>query len=118
VLTQPNLLLRAEGAIIFGTSLLFYGEIRDSWILFVALVLVPDLSMLGYLLGVRFGTAIYNLFHTLVAPLLLIAFSIFCQHFWLLPYGLIWTAHIGIDRLLGFGLKYPTRFQDTHFQRL
>jgi Domain of unknown function (DUF4260) len=118
VLTQPNLLLRAEGAIIFGTSLLFYGEIRDSGILFVALVLVPDLSMLGYLLGVRFGTAIYNLFHTLVAPLLLIAFSIFCQQFWLLPYGLIWTAHIGIDRLLGFGLKYPTRFQDTHFQRL
>jgi hypothetical protein len=85
VLTQPNLLLRAEGGIIFGASLLLYGEIRASWILFVALVLVPDLSMLGYLLGVRFGTAIYNLFHALVAPLLLIALSIFYQQFWLLP---------------------------------
>ena len=32
--------------------------------------------------------------------------------------GLIWTAHIGVDRLLGFGLKYPTQFHDTHIQRL
>ena len=118
MLTRPSLLLRAEGGIVFGASLLLYGQIVGNWLLFVVLVLAPDLSMLGYLLGVRFGTAIYNLFHTLVAPLLLIAFSIFCQQFWLLPYGLIWTAHIGIDRLLGFGLKYPTRFQDTHFQRL
>jgi len=74
--------------------------------------------MLGYFLGVRLGTALYNLFHVLVAPLLLIALSIFCKQLWLLPYGLIWTAHIGVDRLLGFGLKYPTQFRDTHFQRL
>lgn len=118
MLTHPSLLLRAEGGIIFGASLLLYGEIRASWILFVVLVLAPDLSMLGYLLGVRFGSAIYNLIHALVAPLLLIALSIFYKQFWLLPYGLIWTAHIGVDRLLGFGLKYPTGFHDTHFQRL
>jgi uncharacterized protein DUF4260 len=84
----------------------------------VVLVLAPDLSMLGYLAGVRFGSALYNLFHALVVPLLLIALSIFYKQFWLLPYGLIWIAHIGIDRLLGFGLKYPTRFHDTHIQRL
>ena len=118
VLTRPSLLLRAEGGIVFGTSLLVYGELRFSWILFVVLVLAPDLSMLGYLLGVRLGAALYNLFHVLVAPLLLIALSIFDQQLWLLPYGLIWTAHIGVDRLLGFGLKYPTRFRDTHLQRL
>jgi hypothetical protein len=74
--------------------------------------------MLGYLLGVRFGSALYNLIHVLVVPLLLIALSIFYQQLWLLPYGLIWTAHIGVDRLLGYGLKYPTQFHDTHFQRL
>jgi hypothetical protein len=50
--------------------------------------------------------------------LLLIALSVFYRQFWLLPFGLIWTAHIGVDRLLGFGLKYPTRFHDTHIQRL
>jgi len=118
VLTQPNLLLRAEGGIVFCVSLFLYGELQASWILFVVLVLAPDLSMLGYLLGVRFGTALYNLVHALVVPLLLIVLSIFFKQLWLLPYGLIWTAHIGVDRLLGFGLKYPTRFRDTHFQRL
>ena len=118
MLTHPNLLLRAEGGMVFGASLLLYGELRASWILFVALVLAPDLSMLGYLLNIRFGTALYNLVHALIAPLLLIALALFYQQLWLLPYGLIWTAHIGVDRLLGFGLKYPTKFRDTHFQRL
>ena len=118
MLTHPNLLLRAEGGMVFGASLLLYGELRASWILFVVLVLAPDLSMLGYLLGIRFGTALYNLVHALVAPLVLIALAIFYKQRWLLPYGLIWTAHIGVDRLLGFGLKYPTQFRDTHFQRL
>ena len=118
VLTRPSLLLRAEGGMVFGASLLLYGELRANWVLFVVLVLAPDLSMLGYLLGLRFGTALYNLVHALVVPLLLIALSIFYKQFWLQPYGLIWTAHIGLDRLLGFGLKYPTRFSDTHFERL
>ena len=118
VLTRPNLLLRAEGAVVFVACLLLYGELGASWILFVVLVLAPDLSMLGYLLGVRFGTVLYNLFHVLIAPLLLVALAFFFKQLWLVPYGLIWTAHIGVDRLLGFGLKYPTRFHDTHIQRL
>jgi hypothetical protein len=118
VLTRPSLLLRAEGGIVFGVSLLLYGELQANWVLFVVLVLAPDLSMLGYLSSLRLGTATYNLVHALVVPLLLIALSIICKQFWLLPYGLIWTAHIGVDRLLGFGLKYPTRFRDTHLQRL
>ncbi len=118
MLTRPNLLLRAEGGILFVVSILLYGETDASWILFVLLVLAPDLSMLAYLLGVRAGTIVYNVFHVLVPPLLLIALSILAKQYWLLPYGLIWTAHIGIDRLLGFGLKYPTQFRDTHLQRL
>jgi hypothetical protein len=118
MLTRPGLLLRAEGAIVFAVSIVFYAEPRANWLLFVVLVLAPDLSMLGYFMGVRFGAALYNLVHALVVPPLLMALSIFYKQFWLLPYGLIWTAHIGVDRLLGYGLKYPTRFQDTHIQRL
>jgi hypothetical protein len=118
VLTRPSLLLRAEGGAVFCASLVLYGELRASWVLFVVLALTPDLSMLAYLLGVRVGTSLYNLVHALVLPLLLIALSIFYKQFWVVPFGLIWTAHIGIDRLLGFGLKYPTRFRDTHFERL
>ena len=63
VLTRPSLLLRAEGGIVFGASLLAYGEAGASWVVFVVLVLVPDLSMLGYFSGVRFGAALYNLVH-------------------------------------------------------
>ena len=49
---------------------------------------------------------------------LLVGVAVFGARTMLLTYALIWTAHIGMDRLLGFGLKYPTRFQDTHLQRI
>ena len=58
MLTRPSSLLRAEGGIVFGASLLLYAELQASWLLFVVLVLAPDLSMLGYMLGVRFGSAL------------------------------------------------------------
>jgi Domain of unknown function (DUF4260) len=89
------------------------GHVR----VFVVLLLMPDLAMLGYLRGTRSGTISYNLVHTLIGPLLMIGYAFLGQSPWLLPYGLIWTSHIGLDRMLGFGLKYPTRFNDTHLQR-
>ena len=118
MLTRPSLLLRAEGGLIFGASLLLYGELGGNWLLFVVLVLAPDVAILGYFLGVRLGAAIYIFFHTLVVPLLLIGVSVVSKQLWLLPYGLIWSAHIGLDRLFGYGLKYPTKFHDTHLHRL
>ena len=118
MVTHPSILLRAEGGIIFALSLLFYEQLKASWILFAVLILVPDLAILGYLLGVKIGAAIYNMVHTLVAPLVLIGFSSACKQLWLVPYGLIWTAHIGMDHLFGYGLKYPTHFRDTHLNRL
>jgi hypothetical protein len=84
---------------------------------FAALFLVPDLSLAGYLAGVKIGATVYNIVHTLTGPVALIGYSIFAMHLRLLPYGLIWTAHIGMDRMLGFGLKYATRFNDAHLQR-
>jgi hypothetical protein len=114
--TKPGILLRIEGGCVLALSILCYREIHTSWILFVALFLVPDLAILGYFGGIRIGTIFYNLVHTLIGPLLLIAYAVLEKSLWLLPYGLVWTSHIGIDRLLGFGLKYPTRFNDTHLQ--
>jgi hypothetical protein len=72
--------------------------------------------MLGYLRGARLGTVCYNLVHTLVGPFLTIACAYLTKSLWLLPYALIWTAHIGLDRTLGFGLKYPVRFRATHLE--
>lgn len=74
--------------------------------------------MLGYLVNVRVGTLIYNAVHTYAGPLLLVAISASGIHSGLLPYALIWTAHLGMDRMLGFGLKYPTTFKDTHLQHV
>jgi hypothetical protein len=118
VLTRPRILLHLEGGVVLAVSLLLYWEIKASWILFAILILLPDIAMLGYLVNIRIGTALYNLVHTFTGPLVLLGLSDFCDQTWMIPYGLVWTAHIGMDRMLGFGLKYPTQFRDTHLQRL
>jgi hypothetical protein len=118
VLTKPLILLHLEGAVLLAVSVYFYWQNHFGWVLFAILFLVPDLFMLGYLASVRVGAAIYNLAHTTLTPVLLIAAGVLASRPQLLACGLIWTAHIGFDRLLGFGLKYPTRFKDTHLQHV
>ena len=118
MLNKPGILLRMEGGLVLAAGVLLYRQMQFGWLLFAILILAPDLSMVGYLGGAKIGAPIYNLVHTLVGPLLLIGFSVLTARGWLLPYGLIWTAHIGMDRMLGFGLKYPTNFRDTHLQRV
>lgn len=118
MLNRPGVLLRIEGGLVLAAGVLAYKEAHDSWRLFAVMFLAPDLSMLGYLLNVRTGAALYNFIHTYTLPILLVLYSLFTKEARLLPYALIWTAHIGMDRLLGFGLKYPTRFNDTHLQRV
>jgi hypothetical protein len=118
MLTRPSVLLRIEEAILLLLTLFAYQHLRYSWLLFAILFLTPDLFMLGYLLNARVGAAIYNLAHTLTLPLALLFIS-YLQHWHLTPaIALIWTAHIAFDRLLGYGLKYPTFFKDTHIQHI
>jgi len=74
--------------------------------------------MLGYLVNARMGAAVYNLVHTTTLPLFFVAFALLSKQLTLLPYLLIWLAHIGIDRMLGYGLKYPANFKDTHLQHV
>lgn len=107
-----------EGFAVLAGSVVLYWGLHIGWVLFAILILAPDLSMIGYLGGAKIGASIYNLVHTLVGPILLMGFGLLTAHFTLVPYGLIWTAHIGMDRMLGFGLKYPTNFKDTHLQRV
>lgn len=111
-------LLHLEGLTVFLLCLYFYSYHDFSWILFFILLLAPDISMLGYLLNNKVGAIIYNLFHTysIAIPVALIG-SILSNSI-LLAAGLIWTAHIGMDRMVGYGLKYPTAFKDTHYNRI
>jgi hypothetical protein len=117
-LVLPPTLLRIEGAVLLLLSVLLYTLNGESWLLFVLLFLAPDLSMLGYLSGPRTGAASYNLFHTYFLPGLLAAFGLLWGSPLPVSLALVWFSHIGFDRMVGFGLKYPTRFFDTHLHRL
>ena len=74
--------------------------------------------MLGYLANSRIGAALYNFGHTLLTPGVLLAVGLPAAKPRFVPVVLIWTAHIGFDRLLCYGLKYPTHFKDTHLQHV
>ena len=110
----PRTLLHLEGATVLAVSLLSYHRIQASWLQFALLFLVPDISILGYAANVRVGAITYNAVHCYIAPLILAAGSLGTNHPAILSLSLIWIAHIGFDRMLGYGLKYPTRFKDTH----
>ncbi len=114
----PGVMLRAEGAALLLVSVALYGVNGGGWLLFVLLLLAPDLSMLGYLAGVRTGSAVYNVFHAYPLPALLAIYGVFTGSGTILSLALIWLAHIGVDRMVGYGLKYPTNFKDTHLNRV
>ncbi len=118
VLTQPGLLLRIEGAVLLIGTMRAYGTQGGNWWLFAVLLLVPDLAMLGYFVGPRIGATSYNLAHNYVPPALGVAYAVWAGQPLALQLAFIWLAHIGMDRMLGYGLKYPTVFQDTHLQRV
>jgi len=105
VLNKPAYLLHVEGAVVLIVSLAAYHQLEGNWLLFFLLFLWPDLFMAGYLVNVRLGASLYNLVHTYTWPLLLGA-SAWIEH-WnhALLFAVLWTAHIGLDRMLGFGLK-------------
>jgi hypothetical protein len=105
--------LRIEGIVALVTALAAYQALSGNWWVFAALILVPDLSMVGFAAGPSRGARIYNLAHTYTAPALLGALAYLIGAAWLLPVAIIWVAHIGADRALGYGLKYDA-FGQTH----
>jgi len=118
MLIKPSLLLHIEGGALFALSILFYQRSHGSWALFAATFLAPDLLMAGYLINEQVGAALYNLVHTVTAPVIVLAAGALTSQRAAIALALIWAAHIGFDRLLGYGLKYPTNFKDTHLHRV
>jgi hypothetical protein len=111
-----RLWLRLEGlvALLLATGL--YAQQRGSWLVFAVLFLTPDLSFAGYIGGPRFGAALYNVVHSFVGPMILAAALLGAGAAPTL--ALVWAAHIGFDRAMGYGLKYPSAFGDTHLGRI
>ena len=118
-MVRPGILLRLEGAALFGVSLALYLDADFSVLAFVLLLLVPDISIAAYAFGRQAGAATYNLFHLEVWPLILVAVGVIGDESTLVQVALIWLAHIGIDRAVGLGFKYADAdFQDTHLNRV
>lgn len=117
-LERTGTLLRIEGGVLLALSVLLYWVSGESWILFGLLILAPDVSILGYLFGARVGTASYNAMHTYALPAGLGAFGVVGDSSLAVGVALVWFAHIAMDRLVGYGLKYASGFKDTHLDRV
>jgi Domain of unknown function (DUF4260) len=95
-------------------ALIAYSTLGQPWWLVPAGILVPDIAMSGYVAGTRLGAHLYNLAHATLLPAVMLGIGYWQADRLLMALALIWLAHIGLDRLLGMGLKYNDRFTHTH----
>lgn len=102
----------------FVAGIVLYAQTGGNWLMFIVLLLAPDLAMLSYLANKRVGAITYDLAHHLLVPAILIVLGSATGTVILTHIGLIWLAHIGMDRTVGYGFKYATNFKDTHLQRV
>jgi len=114
----PRFLLHTENLAVAVAAIALYFYADYPWWLLIALALAPDLSMVGYLAGSTIGAVAYDAAHTYALPVALAAVGLIVDAETAVQLGLIWLTHIGVDRAVGYGLKYPTGFKDTHLQRV
>lgn len=114
VLGAPRRWLGLEGLVLLAGTLIAYATLGEAWWLVSAGILVPDIATGGYLAGTRIGAHVYNLGHVTVLPAVMLGVGYWRAGHLVMALALIWLAHIGMDRLLGFGLKYNDRFAHTH----
>lgn len=110
--------LHLEGLAIFLAAVYLYYLLSADWLLFVILLFTPDISMIGYVKNTQIGAITYNLVHNYALAILVAFIGVLLGSNLVISLGLILLAHVGLDRLLGFGLKYPTHFKQTHLQKL
>jgi hypothetical protein len=110
--------LRAEGLAVFLAAVAAYGMLGGQWLLLLPLLLAPDLSAAGYLAGPKVGAFAYDFVHNWAIGVFVTALGVVLASTPVLIGGVVLIAHVGMDRVAGYGLKYPTFFQDTHLQRV
>jgi hypothetical protein len=110
--------LRAEGLATFAAGLAGFLFLGLSWWAFALLLLVPDVSMVGYVRGPRLGAILYNLAHDLATGAVVAAVGLGIGSTPLIAIGAVFVAHSGMDRMMGYGLKLPSSFKDTHLGRI
>ena len=110
--------LRLEGSAAFIAGLALFGWLGAPWLLLLPLLLLPDLSAIGYLRGPRLGAITYNVVHNWALGLAVLGVGLATDIAPIAIAGAVLVAHVGMDRALGYGLKLPTSFQDTHLGRI
>jgi hypothetical protein len=110
--------LRIEGAAAFVAGLVLFGATGGPWLLALPLLLLPDLSMIGYLRDPRLGALTYNLAHNWAIGLVVLGLGAWSGNTVVVMAGAILIAHVGMDRAVGYGLKSPDSFHETHLGRV
>jgi Domain of unknown function (DUF4260) len=110
--------LRLEGLAAFGAGLVLYAVNGGDWLWAIPALLLPDLSAAGYLLSQRIGTFTYNLVHNWAPGFVVLGLGLWLGSPGLQIVAAILIAHVGVDRAMGYGLKLPSSFQDTHLGRM
>jgi Domain of unknown function (DUF4260) len=111
---------QAEGALVFiaTAALLAAFGLPFQWWMVILIFFAPDLSFAGYLAGPRVGAAFYNTVHLYGFGAVVLLAGILTETEWMTSAGALWVAHAGFDRMLGYGLKLPTGFDETHLGRI
>ena len=110
--------LRVEGLAVLAAGLAGFLILGLPWWAFLVLLIVPDVSMLGYLRGPRVGAIVYNVAHDLATGAGIAGLGLAIGSVPVAAIGAIFVAHSGMDRMMGYGLKLPSSFKDTHLGRI
>ena len=119
VVGLPLRILRSEGLVLLVAALAaYFTGLDEPWWLVPLLIFAPDVFMVGYARSNRLGALLYNFAHSYPIPALLGAGALWADRTLWQGVALVWLAHIGMDRAMGYGLKYDTDFEDTHLGRI
>lgn len=111
-------LLKIEELALFAMSIYLFGLLEMAWWWYPALILLPDIGMIGYLASTRTGAITYNLFHHRAVAISVLTTGYLLSNEWLTLAGIILFGHISMDRIFGYGLKYTDDFKNTHLGRI
>jgi len=111
-------LIRLEEAAIFAGCVFLFAQLDFAWWVFIALLFVPDISMIGYAMNNKVGAIVYNVVHFRLIGLGIYIAGMYMTNEIVALSGLIMFAHSTLDRAIGYGLKHFSGFKDTHLGNL
>jgi len=118
-ISQPRIFAHLNGLALFVGSIIAYSIVSGDWLAFILLLLVPDISMIGYMVNSTVGAWLYNIVHSYTLAVAVIVAGFALDHNTIVSLGIILMAHIGMDQIFGYGYKYADgKFSDTHYKRI